>query len=57
MVGWIERMKLLQATIVDCEKINEKRGNDFLKGLEIVKELEGPQLLRNSKIITKGNLE
>jgi hypothetical protein len=38
---------MLQDAIVDCEKINVKRGNAFLKGLEIVKELEGPQLLRN----------
>jgi hypothetical protein len=38
---------MLKDTIVDCEKINEKRGDAFLKALDIVKELQGPQILRN----------
>ena len=48
---------MLKEAIVDCEKIDEKRGDSFLKSFDIVKELQGPQLLRKSGIITKDQLD
>jgi hypothetical protein len=47
-VGWEARVKMLKDTIVDCEKINEKRGDDFLKTLDILRKLG---------IITKEQLD
>jgi hypothetical protein len=55
--GWEARVNMLKDTIVDCERINEKRGDAFLKALDIVRELQGPQILRNFGIITKEQLD
>jgi hypothetical protein len=34
-----------------------KRSDSFLKSLDIVKELEGPPLIRESTLLTKEQLE
>jgi hypothetical protein len=56
-VGWLERIQMLWELIANCKKIDDKRSDSFLKSLEIVKELEGPQLIRESMLITKEQLE
>jgi hypothetical protein len=38
------------------KKVDEKRSYLFFKSLEIVKKLEGPQLVRESKLLTKDKL-
>jgi len=56
-VGLLARIQMLQDSIVNCTKINDKRSNAFLKALEIVKYLKGPQLVRESMLIPKEQLE
>jgi hypothetical protein len=48
---------MLQNSIVNCTNINDKISNTFLKELEIVKYIEGPQLRRDSMPIPKEKLE
>jgi hypothetical protein len=55
--GWMERIQMLRDSIATCTRVNDKRSNAFLKALEIVKDLEGPQFVRDSGIITKEQLE
>jgi hypothetical protein len=43
--------------IASCKKIEEKISDSFLKLIEIVKELEGPPLIRESTLLTKEQLE
>jgi hypothetical protein len=56
-VGWLARIQMLRDSIANCTKINDKRSNAFLKALEIVKDLKGPQLVRESMLIPKEQLE
>jgi hypothetical protein len=53
----LERIEILHELISSCEKVDGKRSDSFLKSLEIVKKLEGPQLVRESKLLTKEQLE
>jgi hypothetical protein len=39
------------------KKINERRGDVILKAFDVVKELQGPQIFRNSTMITKEELD
>jgi hypothetical protein len=55
--GWLARIQMLRDSIASCTKINDKRSNAFLKALEIVKDIEGPQLIRESMLIPKEKLE
>jgi len=48
---------MLRNSISNYTKINDKRSNAFLKALEIVKDHEIPQLVRESMCIHKEQLE
>jgi hypothetical protein len=56
-VGWLARIEVLWELIASCKRIEEKRSDAFLRSLEIVKELEGPPLIRESTMLTKEQLE
>ena len=53
----MERIEILHELIRNCKKVDEKRSDSFFKSLEIVKKLEGLQLVRESKLLTKEQLE
>jgi hypothetical protein len=56
--GWEERVKILQDAIATHGKINERRDNvTILKAFDVVKELQGRQILRNSAIFSKEELD
>jgi hypothetical protein len=48
---------MMQNAIVACEKIDERRGDAILKAFDVVKEMQGPHLFRNSTMITKEELD
>jgi hypothetical protein len=45
-VGWLARIEFLRELIATCKNLEVKRTDSFLKSLDIVKELEGPPLIR-----------
>jgi hypothetical protein len=51
------RIQMLRDEIATCTKINDKISSAFFKALEIVKDLEGPPLIRYSIVITKEQLD
>jgi len=44
---------MLEDLIATCTNINEKISGAFLKELEIIKYLEGPQLIRDYMVTNK----
>jgi hypothetical protein len=48
---------MLQDPIDACKKIDERSGDAILKAFDVIKEMQGPQLFRNSAMITKEELD
>jgi hypothetical protein len=49
----MEMIQMLWDEIATCTKVNDKGNGALFKALEIVKDLKGPPLIRDSMIITK----
>jgi hypothetical protein len=47
-VGWLGRIDTLQQLIATCDALEGRRSSLFLRVMDIVKELEGPPLIRDS---------
>jgi len=56
-VGCLERIQMLRESISNYKNIDDKRSESLLNSIEIVKDLEGLQLIRYSMRIAKDNLE
>jgi hypothetical protein len=43
--------------LVECDTINSKRSDLFLKLVDLTKELEGPHLIMDSILLSKDQLQ
>jgi hypothetical protein len=56
-VGWLGRIDILRQLIATCDILEGRKSTLFLKVVDIVKELEGPTLIRDSTLLTKDQME
>jgi hypothetical protein len=56
-VCWLRRIKFLRELLSECDVINIKRGNIFLKLFYLTKELEGPHLIMDTILLSKEELQ
>jgi hypothetical protein len=59
---WLKRIKSLKETLVECDVISVKRGELYLKLIELklvgsTEDVEDPQLIMNSILLTKEQIE
>jgi hypothetical protein len=53
----IKAYSMLEELLEKCDNINEKRGDLFLQLTNLKKELRGPQLIMDSIILSKDQLQ
>ena len=51
--GWFGRIDTLQQLIATCDALEGRRSTLFLKVDDIVNELKGPPLIRDSMLLTR----
>jgi len=56
-VGWLVRIDVLQHLSATCDSLMKKKSSLFLKALDVIKELEGPLLIKESKLLNKDQVE
>jgi hypothetical protein len=54
--GWLKIIKCLREMLSECGVINIKRGDVFLKLVDLNKELEGPHLIMDSMLLSKREI-
>jgi hypothetical protein len=54
---WLKIIKFLREMLSECDFINTKRGDLFLKIIDLTKELEGPHLIMDSILLSKNKLQ
>jgi hypothetical protein len=54
---WLKRIKCLREILVECDTINTKRSDVFLKLVDLTKELKGPHLIMDSILLSKDQLQ
>jgi hypothetical protein len=54
---WLRRIKCLREMLVECDTINSKISDLFLKLVDLTKELEGPHLIMDSILLSKDQLQ
>jgi hypothetical protein len=54
---WLRRIKGLREMISECDVINTKRGDFFLKIVDLTKELEGTHLIMDSILLPKDQFQ
>jgi hypothetical protein len=53
---WLKRIKCLRKLLSECDTVNIKRGDIFLKIVDLTKELDGPHLLMGIILLSKEKL-
>jgi hypothetical protein len=56
-VGWLKMIECLKELLEECDNINGKRGDLFLKLVDLTKELRGPHLIMDSILLSKDQLQ
>jgi hypothetical protein len=53
---WLKRIKCLRELLSECDTINIKRGDIFLKLVDLTKELDGPHLIMDTILLSREKL-
>jgi hypothetical protein len=51
---WSRRIKCLREMIVECDNINSKRSDVFFKLIDVTKELEAPNLIMDTILLSNN---
>jgi hypothetical protein len=54
---WLKRIKCLRELLSECDVINIKRGDIFLKLVDLTKELDGPHLIMDTILLSREQLQ